>query len=145
MDEFSGLYKKMCEKAVEIQRLWREKIATWNEYCKKGDYEDGFSSTVILEGMPKEKREELIENNVWLPRQKEIEERLFKNWKLESIRKSVQKEFSDYAKNDEIVKKVQQYFESDERWDVLALMFVMEKYYKKRWNFDKQEWIEIKK
>lgn len=145
MDEFSGLYKKMCDKAVEIQRLWRETIATRDEYCKKGDYEDGFSSTVNLEGMPKEEREELIENNVWLPRQKEIEERVFKNWGIEEIRKSVQKEFSDYVKNDDLVKKVQQDFEGDERWYALALMFVMEREFKRRWDFDNQEWIEIKK
>ena len=31
MHDFSGLYKKMCEKAIEIQKLWREKIQDWDD------------------------------------------------------------------------------------------------------------------
>lgn len=135
----------MCAKAVEIQQLWGETIAEWDEYCEKGDYEDGDSSTVHLKGMPKEEIEDLLENNVWLPRQKEIEGRLFKNWGNEEIRKLVQKQFSDYMENDDLVKKVQKDFKADERLYALALMFVMEKEFKKRWDFDNQEWIEIDK
>jgi len=77
MNYFSGLYKMMCEKAVEVQKLWRKKIGTWDEYCQKGDYEDGFGETVSLKGMPEDEVEELINNNIWLPLEYQIRRKLF--------------------------------------------------------------------
>ena len=94
--------------------------------------------------MPKEEIEDLLENNVWLPRKAETERKLFKRWRNEKIRKSVEKEFVGYMKNDDLVKKVQKDFEGDERMSVLAQMFVMEKEFQKRWDFENEEWFEIK-
>lgn len=149
MHDFSGLYKKMCEKAVEIQKLWREKVQTWDEYCRKGDHEDGFATTVSLRGMTQEEIEDLVENNVWLPFEHQIRDKLFRTYGLASIRELVEKSYSDYlgkyCENKEKLKKIKERFEGDEISNALALMFVMERDYKKRWDFDKQEWIEIKK
>lgn len=148
MHYFSGLYKKMCEKAVEIQKLWKEKIQTWDSYCEKGDYENDFSRTVNLRGKTQEEIEELIENNVWLPLEYDIRERVFRTYGLASIRELVEKSYSDYLgkywENKEKLKKIKEHFEGDEISNALALMFVMEKYYKKRWDFEEQDWVEIK-
>ena len=148
MHYFSGLYKKMCEKAVEIQKLWGEKIQTWDEYCRKGDREDGFANTVSLGGMPQEEIEELIENNVWLPLAYQIRDKLFRTYGLASIRELVEKSYSEYIReyfeNKEKLKKIKGHFEGDEISNALALMFVMEGDYKKQWNYEKEEWIEIK-
>lgn len=145
MHYFSGLYKKMCEKAVEIQRIWREKIDPWHEFCRKGDHEDGFGETVGF-GMSEEEIEELIENNVWLPLEYQIREKLFRSYGLASIIELVEKSYSEYireySENKEELKKMREHFEGDEIGNVLALMFVMKRYYKKQWDFEKQEWIE---
>jgi len=135
----------MCEKAVEIQKLWRDKIRTTDNYCKKGDYEDDFSRTVNLGGMEEEEIEELISNNVWLPRDFNIQERIFRDYGLASIRKLVEDSYGEYLSNEERVKRVKEYFKGDEIMNVLALMFAMEKYYNKRWDYKNEEWIEIKR
>ena len=149
MHYFSGLYKKMCEKAVKIQELWREKIGDWDEYCAKSDHEDDFSSTVHLKGMTEEEIEDLVKNNVWLPLDYQIREKLFRTHGLASIRELVEKSYSDYLseylENKEKLNKIREHFEQDEIMTVLALMFIMKKYYIKQWDFDKQEWVEIKK
>lgn len=143
MNDFSGLYKKMCEKAVEIQKLWREKIQTWDEYCRKGDYENGFSETVSLGGMSEEEREGLIDNNVWLPLEYQMRDKLFRTHGLVSIRELVEKQYCEYWEDEERIKKIREHFEGNEISNVLALMFVMKKYYKKQWDFDKKDWAEI--
>lgn len=145
MHYFSGFYKKMCEKAVKIQELWREKIEDWDNYCAKSDHEDGFSSTVHLKGMTEEEIEDLVKNNVWLPLDYQIRERLFRTHGLASIRELVEKSYSDYLhehlENEEKLNEIREPFKQDEIMNVLALMFVMEKYYEKRWDFDEDNWV----
>jgi len=55
MNEFSGLYKKMCEKAERVQKDWMPQ--EWDDCCEKGDYKDGFSREVHLGIMSNEERE----------------------------------------------------------------------------------------
>lgn len=146
MNYFSSLYKKMCENAVEIQSLWKERIQNWDEYCSKEDLEDGFGQEVHLGGMTEDEIEELIGNNVWLPLEYQIREKLFRTHGLASIRDLVEKEYSKYlsdiCNNSEELNLLRKHFEGAEIVNAISLMFVMKKYNKKQWDFIKQNWIE---
>jgi hypothetical protein len=149
MHYFPSIYKKMCMKAMEIQNLWKEKIQDWDEYCRKDDLEDGFGSRVSLGGMPKEEIDELIKDNIWLPLAYQIREKVFRTFGVPAIRKAVELRYTDYMtkllEEEDKLKAIREHFKGDEIGNVIALMFVMEEDYMKRWDFDKEEWIEIKR
>jgi hypothetical protein len=54
---------------------------------------------------------------------------------------------NDFLKNKKKMKEIENRFKDkvDDIWDVKALMFVMEHRLRRVWDFDKQEWIKIKK
>lgn len=146
MNYFSGLYKKMCVNAEEIQGLWRELIQNWDEYCSKEDLEDGFGQEVHIGEMTEDEIEELIGNNVWLPLEYQIREKLFRTYGLASIRDLVENKYakylSDICNNLEELNLLKEHFEEAEISNAISLMFVMKKYHKKQWDFEKQNWIE---
>lgn len=141
MHIFSVLYRKMCEKAEEIQKDWKPE--EWDDYCKKGNYEDGITSQFHA-GILSEEIEDFKKNHTWLPRAFQLERRVWKTWGTALIRRLEEKRYVEFIKNEERVEKVKKYFEGDEVLYALALMFVMEDHNKK-WDYEKQEWIKIKR
>jgi hypothetical protein len=145
MDEFSGLYKKMCEKATRLQNEWVPQ--QWDDCCKKGDYSDGYVDIVRHEKMSKEQMEKFKENNVWLPRKYQIEERLF-GWGIQKLKDLAIKRFNDeFLLDTEKMKEIKDKFKDKKGdiWDVKALIFIMEYRFRSKWDYDKEEWIKIKK
>lgn len=66
MQEFSGLYRKMSEKAQRIQYEWIPE--QWDDCFERGDYRDGSADIVRQKEMPKEEMENFKAKQVWLPR-----------------------------------------------------------------------------
>jgi hypothetical protein len=116
MQEFSSLYRKMCEKAVEIQDIWKPE--EWDECCKKGDHEDGIVKEYHPGILSDEEKKSFKANYAWLPKAHQLEKRVWKTWGLDSIRREVMY--------------------------VIALMFVMEKV-NKEWDFKEEDWVKIKR
>ena len=138
MDEFSGLFKKMCETAELIQREWEPK--DWDSYCERGDLEDGFVEDVNLNMISKD---ELKENYIWLPKNYEIRERLFPKFAGGAVKiiELIEKQFSEFIEDK--VEQIKTHFSEkpDNIMDVLAVLFVMEYRSRKAWNFDTGEWV----
>lgn len=146
MHYFSGHYKKMCAKAEEIQKRWKDNIQDWDEYTPKGDYKDGHGWQVQVKI---DDVDEIIENNIWLPLDYQIKERLFKSYGIKNLREKIEKECSsfitEYLKNKEKSKKIESCFGDNrtEIWNALTLMYWMRKYCQKIWDFDKEDWVKI--
>ncbi len=148
MDEFSGLYRKMCEKAERLQYEWIPQ--QWDDCFKKGDYRDGLADIVRQKEMPEEKMKKFKAKYAWLPRENDLREsRILEASMPHKIKKwvLVRHYHNDFLKNKEKMKEIENRFKDkvDDIWDVKALMFVMEHRFRRVWDFDKQEWIEIKK
>jgi len=137
MEEFSGLFKKMCKTAELIQRKWEPE--EWDSYCEKGDCDDGFVKDVHLNMISKE---DLKKNYIWLPKHYEIRERLFPMFAGGAVKiiESIEKQFSEFIKDN--IEQVQSHFSEkpDNIMNVLAVLFVMECRSPKVWNFDTEEW-----
>lgn len=136
MHEFSGLYKKMCAKAEEIQKDWKDNIQDFDEYTSKGDYEDGFGTEVQAKI---DDVDVIIENNIWLPLEHQLKEKLFNKGE----RKISYKKFLKDMVNKPELKKIEKHFKGEERMNVLALMFWMRNHSGKEWGFDKEDWVKI--
>ena len=92
MQEFSGLYKKMCEKAKEVQDFWEPE--EWDECCKKGDHEeDGIVKQYHPGMLSDEEKKSFKDNHTWLPTSDQLRERAWKTWRYDSIRKLKEKEY----------------------------------------------------
>ncbi len=146
MDEFSGLYRKMCEKAERIQYEWIPQ--QWDDCFKKGDHRDGLADIVRQKEMPEEEIKKFKAKYAWLPRGHDIKDRMLGASRPPKIRDLVLEHYhNDFLKNKEKMKEIENRFKDkvDDIWDVMALMFVMEHRFRSVWDFDKQEWIEIKK
>ena len=148
MDEFSGLYRKMCEKAERLQYEWIPR--KWGDACfERGDYRDGFADIVRQKGMSEEEMKKFKAKYVWLPRENDLKEsRMLGASRPPKIRDFALEHYhNDFLKNKEKMKEIEDRFKDKvgDIWDVKALMFVMEYRFRSVWDFDKQEWIEIKK
>ena len=149
MGEFSGLYKKMCEKAERLQYEWIPR--NWDDaYFERGDYRDEVADIVRQEGMSEEEMKKFKAKYAWLPRENDLRDgRMLGASMPHKVKKWVLVEHyqNDFLKNKEKMKEIENRFKDkvDDIWDVKALMFVMEYRFRSVWNFDKQEWIEIKK
>ena len=147
MDEFSGLYRKMCEKAERLQYEWIPR--RWDDaYFERGDYRDGLADIVRQKEMSEEEMKKFKAKYVWLPRGHDIEDRMLGASRPPKIRDLVLEHYhNDFLKNKEKMKEIEDRFKDKvgDIWDVKALMFVMEYRFRSVWDFDKQEWIEIKK
>ncbi len=142
MEEFSGLYKKMCETADRIQREWEPQ--QWDNYCEHGDRHNGLTKFVQEEKISKEKADELRANYVWLPKEYEIIERLLPKFARGAAKliELIKEQYSEFIYNHvEIVKS--QFSEKPVNiMDVLAVLFFMEYKAHKVWNFDSEEWVD---
>jgi uncharacterized protein (UPF0335 family) len=91
--------------------------------------------------------EKFKENNVWLPRKYQIEERLF-GWGIQKLKDLAIKRFNDeFLLDTEKTKEIKDKFKDKKGdiWDVKALIFIMEYRFRSKWDYDKEEWIKIKK
>ncbi len=145
MKDFSALYKKMCDTAKEIQDVWPKYAEEWNCYCRKGDYKDGIAEELHLEGLKEEEKQAIYRENAWIPQSHELRDRFFCRYGLCSLAKDVSARFSEYlikSRNDELMKYP---FDQFELMNVVMLMFIMENYHVKIWDFAKGEWVGIKR
>ena len=146
MQEFSGLYRKMCEKAERLQYEWIPQ--QWDDCFKKGDYRDGLADIVRQKEMSKEEMKKFKAKYVWLPRGHDIEDRMLGASRPPKIRDLVSEHYhNEYLKKEEKMKEIDNKFKDkvDDIWDVKALMFVMEYRFKSVWDYKKEEWAKIKR
>ena len=104
MQEFSGLYKKMCEKAKEVQDFWEPE--EWDECCKKGDHEeDGIVKQYHPGMLSDEEKKSFKDNHTWLPTSDQLRERAWKTWRYDSIRKLKEKEYIKFLEDEDREKR----------------------------------------
>lgn len=136
MEWFSGKYKKMCEKAERLQEPWNP--VEWEYYCEKGDYVDGDVLNQVHLGIIEEPIDQWKENNIWLPTETDLIERVIpigidkiNQYRMEKYTKYV------YEENKQLIEESSN---KDDVVKILALKFAM-----KRWGFDwddeKEEWV----
>jgi hypothetical protein len=145
MKEFSALYKKMCGTAKEVQDVWPKYSEDWNSYCRKGDYRDGITEELHTEGITEEEKRAIFSENAWIPQSHELRERFFRCFGLDSIAKQVNKRYSEYLDKVRPEELLKHPFDHFELMDVITLMFIMEDYFNKVWNFEKDEWEVIRR
>ncbi len=103
MQVFSGLYKKMCGKAEELQDIWEPE--EWDECCKKGDHEeDGIVKEYHPGILSDEEKKSFKANYTWLPKGNDVERRVWKTWGLDSIRRLKEKEYDEFLEDKERMK-----------------------------------------
>ena len=148
MEQFSARFKRMCAEAIEIQRLWPElerPEQEWDYYCLKGEYKDGFADYRPLVKLLKGDEKAFFENNIWLPQDFQIVQRLFPRLACGSppIIENLKTQYSEYWRTQKAEPFLQNYLNEDERRHARALMFVMESWFNKEWKEESQKWVKI--
>lgn len=146
MDSFSGYFKTMCAKAVEIQRLWPELDRPDQErdyYYPKGEYKDGFVDSYHMKELPKDKEKDFFDNNIWLPQYFQIMQRLFPRIAqgAPGIVKNLNDSYYDYWESKKVEPFLNEHFPDREKDHARAIMFIMEYWFKKEWDDKKTEWV----
>ena len=111
----SETYIKMCEKAVEIQKIWNPTFGDW--------LQDEYISIVSDEELARENKKK---NDVWLPRQDQLQEMVGcnpGNWIIWM---------------DKFISDREYFYTLEQTW----LAFVMKKKYGKIWNGE--DWVVVK-
>jgi len=95
MQEFSGLYKEMCEKAIEIQTRWNPQ--KHDCHCQKGDWKDGPASYILTDV----KKEDVEDSFVWLPLDDELLERILSRFRHPEVISNHLNKFERYIQDHE--------------------------------------------
>lgn len=146
MNSFSGYYKTMCAKAIEIQRLWPELDRPEQErdyYCPKGEYTDGFVDSYEMRQLPKEDEKEFFKNNIWLPQEFQIIQRLFPRiaCAVPGIIKNLNNAYYEYWESKRVEPFLNEHFQDREKDHARAMMFIMEYWFKKEWSDHDANWV----
>jgi len=144
--DVSKKYIKMCEKAKEIQKLWKYENGDWyaSQMTKEGyfigvvskDYEKLCSNTQVEAPY----YQEYSEYCIWLPRQDQLQEIIIDKYKDYEEDKYIQLTFEFYAfiGSGRKRKGIRKLYSMEQ----LLLAFVMYKRYGKIWNDKEEKWIE---
>jgi len=126
-------YIKMCEKAVEMQKLWNWRISPVGDYCWLGD--EYLECAIFICTMPMIQ----LEGRIWLPRQDQLQDMVDNNtlaWNLMVFYDWTNTNHSLISPNDCRYQKINSaYYTSMEQ---LWLAFVMKEKYNKVW--DGNDW-----
>lgn len=147
MSEFSGLYKEMCEKAERLQKDWILQQSDY--YCKRGDRKDGFEeflSEKEISGMSNEAMENFKSNRIWLPRGYQVINRLLPTG-IQGQNNLMMNCYKEFREDKDKMKDIGDRLKDKvgDINDVKALIFYMEYECGMTWDYDKKEWVEIKK
>lgn len=148
MESFSGYFKIMCAKATEVQRLWPEldrPEQEWDYCCPKGEYQDGIIHSLHMKELPKAAEKEFFANNIWLPQEFQIRERLFPRvaYRIQGIIKNLNDAYYAYWKSNKAEPFLNEHIQDREREHARALMFIMEYSFRKEWVDKNNEWESI--
>ncbi len=128
--DISGKYVEMCEKAEEIQKLWR--FENGDYLCLKVD-KIPYVHTTCCEGC---KWEIENEENIWLPRQDQLQKMISNKciikWEPEKYPLHLSAILEEYI--DERIDDWDAQSWQPDSMEKLWLLFVMEKEYNKVWN-----------
>lgn len=126
-------YILMCEKAIEIQKIWHSKFINYGDETNKGTvqeleeyYSDDDTWNLKADGNYFDSR-----NLIWLPHQDQLQEIISESWS--NINKN-NEDILDVWYN--FVKKQLPIYSFEKLW----LMFAMKEKYNKIWDKKKQEW-----
>ena len=125
----SETYIKMCEKAEEIQAIWRDKegdyyIAFWDSKARISHEDDEGA----YKGLPPK-------SNIWLPRQDQLQEMIGFTHKEKRLHSFIR--FVEWGYGSSVfAKQPEEIFESMEQ---LWLAFAMKEKYSKVW--DGEDWV----
>lgn len=137
-------FVKMCSKAEEIQRVWQPKIGDividkTLKYYKEQGFEVIHREMFIENIIGKIEYSEIwCDGDLWIPTQQDLQDLCLVNGELQNITEYVE-EFYKFCKEQH---KLVTFYNNS--WEKLWLLFLMKNTWNKEWNFQREEWVEIK-
>lgn len=145
--DVSKKYIKMCEKAKEIQEMWKPQIGDW--YLHKRYFNAGeISKFIICQPIILERIWKNKDDYIWLPRQDQLQDILIDENYTEyenplNLNRTMMDEVSEYVDKSPFWAgyKYKPYYHGFDTLEQLWLAFLMYKKYGKIWNENKGEWV----